>query len=125
MNKFESSILDIPVGLSKWEQIQHVRKIVRSLFANEMPNVKGILYRDNEDLKKTEFQITFFLIDETTYMFIEKLNQGSYSGAQLEKAINDVVSEILFTSFNETTNLYAALLNMIQEKRLIAIASFG
>lgn len=125
MNTFEKQMQNIPAGASWEERIKEARAIVRSIFTDDNIYVKGAIFRDNPDILKAQVQVNFFILDNIAYMFIEKFSNGSYAGAQLEKAINDNVSEILFTTFNDTTNLYAFLLNLIQEQKLVQLTSCG
>lgn len=117
MNKFENEIFAI-VPSSDWNDYrQNVKQVVRKYL--ECASASAV-FRDNPDISKTTVQVLIFEYDGIRYLWVDTLVDGKLNGAQLEKAISEYSSEILYSSSpkNESVAMYALVINLIKQGKL-------
>lgn len=117
MNQFEEEIYDAPYFPGTREQVMGIKAIVKKYLSRN--DCKSRLYADKDNLKQANLMVVVFFIFDECYIWIESSRQ--FSG-QLEKAMNDYVGQILYTSSNEQVSMTPMVTRLINEGKLLLIA---
>ena len=123
MNEFEKQIAEASFNADASIYRQTIKDIIKKWIENG--NMIAYGFRDKENIQECLMQVLLLKTsDENVYMFIDMLNHGKFAGSQLEKAVGEYTSKVLYTmDTNESPDIfYPMVIQAIKQDKLICVA---